>query len=57
MADSSQNYAAVIVSIAAITGIVILNIFSNEVPDSVNIGLIGAALGASFDEVQKRLKK
>lgn len=57
MAETNQNYAAVFVSIAAIIGLVILNIFSQDVPESVNFGLVGAALGASFDEVQKRFRK
>lgn len=57
MADSQKDNTAVIVSVAAIVGLVILNIFAQEVPESVNFGLIGAALGASLDDIRNSIRK
>ena len=58
MADkNAKDYSATYVSIAAIAGLVILNIFSKEVPTFVNYGLIGAALGASIEDIRSWLGK
>lgn len=48
----NQNKSATIVSVVAILALVILNIYSDEVPQSVNFGLIGAALGASIEDIR-----
>lgn len=53
MADkNAKDISSVLVSVAAIAGLVILNIFSHDVPAHVNYGLIGAALGASIEDIR-----
>lgn len=55
--DNEKDMSAVLVSVAAIFGLVILNIFSQEVPNHVNYGLIGAALGASIEDIRNWISK
>lgn len=50
MADATRNRD--VVAIAAIIGLVVLNIFAPQAPDLVNIGLIGAALGAKIEDLR-----
>ena len=49
--------ASNIVAVSAIIGIVILNVYAEEVSEIVNIGLIGAALGAEVDDFRSWVGK
>ena len=43
------------ITLAAITGLVVLNIFNPEAPTVVNYGLVGAALGAKIEDIREWL--